>query len=447
MSGAARAGSSRGRFFADWSPLRYDAGFRAQWLGQLGSAVGREIARYAFPVQIYLITGSLGLLGLVAALQLGVTIVVSLASGTLSDLFDRRWILVGALGVSAVASAGLLALSLMPDAPLWLVVILGVIVTTFFTVEQPARVSAVPRLVPAERLPAAIALTSLNFQVMSVVGPALAAVMFGIGGLAGVYAIQLAAYLWGAVASMRMPSLPPAPIEGDRSPIRLLAASVDFVRRRRVILSCFAVDLTAMIFALPLGSLLPVLFIEMYGITPEEAGILLSARAAGAVAGAVFSGWTRSLARIGRALLLVVLVYSVLTIVLGLTSTAFLIALPLLAITGACDVSSAILRNTIIQTATPDDLRGRVTALHVLSSAGGPRVGDIRTAFMAEFLGPAGALVAGGVIAVGLLGVAARRFPELRRYRIARPEADRDAGASAGDVAAADDEVAASSTS
>jgi MFS family permease len=438
VSAAPPGPRSHSRHFADWTPLREDAGFRAQWLGQLGSAVGRETAKYAFPVQIYLITGSLGLLGLVAGLQLAVTIVVSLASGTLSDLFDRRRILVGSLAVMAVASAGLLALSVVPDAPLPLVIVLGVVVTTFFTVEQPARISAVPRLVPRERLPAAIALTSLNFQAMSVAGPALAAVMFGIAGLAGAYAIQFAAYLWATIASLRMPSLPPTATHVDRSPIALLAESIGFVRQRRVILSCFAIDLNAMIFALPMGSLLPVLLIELFGITPEAAGFLLAARGAGAVGAAVFSGWTRSLRRIGRALLLVVLVYALVTIALGLTTAAFVVALPLLALAGGADVSSAILRNTIIQTATPDDLRGRVTSFHVLSSAGGPRVGDIRAALMAELFGAAGALVLGGVIAVAGVGVVTRWFPELRAYRIARPEA----APSGVEVAASDDEVA-----
>lgn len=407
----------RTRVFADWSPLQKDRGFRAQWLGQLGSAVGRETAKYAFPVHIYLQTGSLALLGGIAAIQLAVTVVVSLGSGTLSDLYDRRRILICALGIMTLGSAGLLALSLIDDAPLPLVVLLGVIVTTFFTMEQPARISGVPRLVPPERLPAAIALTSLNNQAMSVAGPAIAALMFGVAGLAGAYAVQFIAYLWATISSLRMPPLPPAHRE-TRSPIAMLVESFDFVRRRRVIMSCFAVDLSAMIFALPLGSLLPVLLIELYGISPETAGILLSARGAGAVSAAVFSGWTRGLRAIGAGLLIVVLIYGAATVVLGLTTFSFLIALPLLAICGAADVNSAILRNTIIQTATPDDLRGRVTAIHVLSSAGGPRVGDIRAAVMATMVGPAGALIFGGLLAIAGVGAAARFFPELRRYRI-----------------------------
>jgi hypothetical protein len=136
------------------------------------------------------------------------------------------------------------------------------------------------------------------------------------------------------------------------------------------------------------------------------------------VSAAVFSGWTRGLRSIGAGLLFVVLVYGAVTVVLGLTTFSFLLALPLLAIAGAADVSSAILRNTIIQTATPDELRGRVTSIHVLSSAGGPRVGDIRAAFMATAIGPAGALILGGLLAIAGVGLAARVFPELRHYRI-----------------------------
>jgi hypothetical protein len=412
-----RPGGRRTKVFADWSPLQHDAGFRAQWIGQLGSAVGRESAKYAFPVHIYLATGSLGLLGVIAALQLAVTIVVSLVSGTLSDLYDRRWILIGSLAIMATTSAGLLVLSLMENAPLELVVVLGVIVTTFFTVEQPARVSAVPRLVPAQRLPAAIALTSLNFQAMSVAGPAIAALMFGVAGLAGAYAVQFVAYLWATIASFRMPSLPPAERTG-LSPLAMLVESFAFVRRRRVIMSCFAVDLSAMVFALPLGSLLPVLLIELYGISPEAAGFLLAARGVGAVSAAVFSGWTRGLRSIGAGLIVVVVGYATVTVLIGLTTFSILFAALLLALAGAADVTSAILRNTIIQTATPDELRGRVTAIHVLSSAGGPRIGDMRAAVMATMFGPAGALVIGGAAAVAGVLAVARFVPDLRHYRI-----------------------------
>lgn len=406
-----------GRLFADWSPLREDAGFRAQWLGQLGSAVGRETARYAFPVQIYLVTGSLALLGGVAALQLAATVILSLSSGTLSDVFDRRLILVGSLGVMAAATAGLLTLALVDDPPLELVIALGVIVTTLFTMEQPARISSIPRLVAVQRLPAAIALTSLNFQGMSVAGPAVAAMMFGVGGLAGAYALQLAAYTWAVVASARMPSVPPQSRE-TRSPLRMLAESFSFVRQRRIILSGFAIDLDAMVLALPMGSILPVLLIEAYHTTPELVGILLAARGAGAVSAGVFSGWTRSIRTVGRGLVWAVVVYSLATLALGFASDWFLLAIPLLFATGAADVTSAILRNTIIQTATPDELRGRVTAIHVLASAGGPRVGDIRAALMAEAMGAPAALAVGAVLALGGVGVIWRAFPELGTYRL-----------------------------
>lgn len=408
--------AASGRILADITPLREHAGFRAQWLGQLGSAVGREAARYAFPINIYLATGSLSLLGGVAVLQLIATVVLSLSSGTLSDLFDRRLILVGSLAVMTTASAGLLALAVLDAPPLELVIALGVTVTTLFTMEQPARISAVPRLVPPHRLPAAIALTSLNFQSMSVIGPAVAALMFGLGGLVGAYLLQLLAYGWATLLSARMPALRPTSREG-RSPLPMLVESFRFVRHRRIILSGFAIDLAAMVLALPLGSLLPVILIEAYGITPEVVGILLASRGAGAVTAALFSGWTRSITSAGRALLAIVVVYASATIMLGLIPNV-VFAIPLLAITGAADVLSAILRNTIIQTATPEDLRGRVTAIHVLSSAGGPRVGDVRAAAMAAVFGAQAALAIGGLAALVAIAVIARVFPELRTYRL-----------------------------
>ena len=408
--------SSGPRILADLSPLREHAGFRSQWLGQVGSALARETAKYAFPIHVYLESRSLALLGLVAALQLIATIAFAVAGGTLSDLFDRRRVLIGAIATMGIATIGLFALAVTGSESIPAILLFGVLVTTLPLIEHPSRMGAVSRLVPHEKLGSAIALTTLNFQVMAIAGPALGAVMFGVAGLAGAYAIQLAAFAWAVIATIRMPAIP-AERREPGSALAMIGESVRFVGSRRIILSTFAVDLNAMILALPIGSLLPVLLLEAYDLSPQVVGFMLAARGVGAVAGAAMSGWIRSIRHLGRALLAVVGIYAVTTMLVGLSAGLFVLAIPLMAIAGATDVTSAILRNTVIQTATPDGMRGRVTAIHMLSSNGGPRLGDIRAAVMAEALGPAGAIFWGGAAALGGCLAVARVFPALVTHR------------------------------
>jgi MFS family permease len=406
----------RRRYLADLSPLRESPGFRAQWFGQVGSALGRETAKYAVPIHIYLLTDSVGFLGLVAVVQLIATVFAAGAGGMISDLFDRRVVLLGSISTMAIATTALLALALTESTAVPLIVALGVLITVLPLVEHPSRMGAISRLVPEQRLPSAIALTTLNFQAMSIAGPAIGAVMFGLAGLAGAYLIQVVSFAWALIASLRMPSIPAAG-RASQSPLRMIAAGLRFVAGRRIIVSTFAIDLTAMILAMPIGSLLPILLLEAYDLTPETVGFMMAARGIGAVAGAALSGWIRAMDYLGRALLAAVAIYAVATIFVGLAAGAVVLALPLMAIAGASDVTSAILRNTIIQTSTPDELRGRVTAIHMLSSNGGPRLGDIRAAAMAEALGPAAAIVWGGAAALAGFGAVVWAFPELMTQR------------------------------
>ncbi len=405
----------RSTVLADWSPVRLDRGFRTLWIGQVGSAIGRETGRIAIPLHVYLLTDSAAMLGLVAMVQLLAGILLSFVGGAMADAYDRRRVMMGAQVVMGLTSAGLAMTGIMPDPPIWLIVALAFVLAALHPVEHPARVASVARLVPAHRLTAAIALTSLNFQASSVIGPGIAGVLIGISGVTGAYVLMALGYAWALSRTARMPSLPPSSPKAV-SRVALVADGIKFVRRRRIILSTFAIDLNAMIFGLPIA-LFPVLAIDVFQAGPAEVGYLAAARGAGAFVAALSSGWIPRLERLGRGILVAVFIFSASTLVLGYAGLPLAIALLLIAICGAADLASAVMRNAVVQTVTPDDLRGRVTALHGLATSSGPRIGDIRAALTAEVLGAGVAISLGGALAIAGVAVVSRVFPELASYR------------------------------
>lgn len=399
---------------ADLGPLRTERAFRSLWFGQVGSALAREASRLAVPLHVFLLTESAAAIALVALAQLGATVIFSIAGGALADLLDRRLLLLTTQVTMALASLGLVITALIPDPPLWAILACTVVVTALLPVEHPARVASIPRLVPPDRLSAAIAVTALNNQTAAVTGPAVAGILIAVWGVGGAYALMVAGYTWAAIASARMPSLQPL----DRLPksrIELIFGGFRFAVRKRVVMSTFALDLNAMTFGLPIA-LLPVLAIDVFGLSAGEVGLLAAARGVGALGAAVVSGWIPQVQRLGRAVLWVVLAFSAASLGLGLATASLPLAFALIVVCGATDVWSAVIRNSIVHATTPDALRGRITALHTLATQSGPRIGDIRASLTAEAVGVAPALAIGGAMAMAGVAAIARIFPELIAY-------------------------------
>ena len=398
----------------DGAPLRHDVDFRRLWIGQVGSGFARETARITIPLHVYLLTQSLALVGMVALAQLVPALLFSLIGGALADSVDRRRLMVASQIGMGLTTLALLVLALLPSPPIPLIFLCAALLTTFFAVEHPARTSAAPRLVPADRLSSAIALVSMNFQVSGLVAPAVAGLVIALTDVSVAYAIQAVAYAWAVVMTVRVMPIPTSG-KASRPSLRGIVEGLDFIRRRRVILGAVVIDLNAMIFGLPIA-ILPVLAIEMFGVGAAEVGFLAAARGGGALVAALLSGWVRTMDRTGRAVLTSVATYAAVTVVLGLPGVPFLLAIPFVAIAGAADLLSAVLRNTIIQSITDDEFRGRVSAAHGLATQSGPRLGDLRAALMTEASEARTAVMIGGLLAAAGTGVVAWLFPQLREY-------------------------------
>jgi MFS family permease len=407
------AGRLRG-ILADTAPLRLDRDYRWLWSGQAINGIGSQITRIALPYQVYVLTGSTLAVAALTLAQLIPILVFALGAGSVADAVDRRRLLfVTQLGLLA-CSAALVALSLQPAPPLIGLFAVAFVAAGLSAVDQPARASSIPRLVPPERLPAAIALNQLNFQVGSVVGPAIGGLLIATVGLPGAYFADVLSFSASLVGVAAIAPLPPLGVVA-RPGLAAIREGLRFVRARRIILSTFVIDLNAMIFGMP-TSLFPALALDVFKVGPGGLGLMAAAPAVGALLGALFSGWVPSVRRVGFAVIVAVAIWGAAITLFGLSTFSFPLALIFLAIAGAADVLSAVFRSTIVQLETPDELRGRVTSIHILVVTSGPRLGDIEAATVAAVVGSQLSVVSGGLLCLAGVAVVARRFPELAAH-------------------------------
>jgi MFS family permease len=409
------------RLFLDTTPLRLDRDFRWLWSGQVVNGIGNQITRIALPYQVYVLTGSTLAIAALTFFQLVPILLFALGGGSLADVMDRRRLLMATQAGMAVCSLALVLLALTGEPPLLALFAVAFFAAGLSAVDQPARSSSIPRLVPAERLSSAIALNQLNFQMASIVGPAIGGLLIATVGIAGAYAVDFVSFVASFAALLAIRPLPPLGAV-SRPGLAAIREGLAFTRRRRAILGSFVIDLNAMIFGMP-TSLFPVLALDVFGTGPAGFGLMAAAPAAGAFVGALFSGWVKAVRRIGLAILVAVAVWGLAITAFGLVTVSFPLALLCLAVAGAADVFSAVFRSTLVQLETPDELRGRVMSIHILVVTSGPRLGDIEAAVVASLTTPQFAVVSGGVLCVLGVGVVARRFPELARHVLARPAA------------------------
>ncbi len=401
------------RLLADITPLRESAEYRRLWTGQSLSAIGNQITTVAVAVQVYQLTHSsfaVGGIGLAVAVPM---IVVGLLGGSFADAFDRRTLVLitsSGLALFSVAFAVQAALNLRQ---VWLLYLLVSLQTCLFAIDQPARVTFIPRLLAVDRMPAATALTQLSFQLSGTVGPLLAGVIIATAGLKTAYAIDAATFVFALYAVARLRSMPPDG-GGARPGLAAVAEGLRWVRHQPVIAMIFLVDLNAMIFGMP-RALFPALAATHFGGGSRTVGLLYAAPAIGGLLGAAFSGPLKHVRRQGMAVLVAVAIWG--GSVAGFGSTRSLaLATVLLAVAGAADMVSAVFRQTILLQVVPDALLGRLSSVNFVVVAGGPRLGDLESGAVAAATSPVFSAISGGVacvVVVALLGLA---VPALARY-------------------------------
>jgi MFS family permease len=398
----------------DLEPVKRDRDFRMLWLGQLVNGLGRQVTVVALPFELWQLTHSSLSIGLLALVQLVPIIVFSLGGGAVADAVDRRRLLIVTQALLAASSLCLVILAIQPGPPIWAFYVVAFVAAGVGAVDQPTRTSAIPRLVPRERLPAAIAVNWLSGQTVAVAGPVAAGLLIAVSGVAAAFAFDVATFIASLVALLLIAPIPPHP-EAARPGLRSIAEGLRFARGRPIVLATFAIDLNAMIFGMP-SSLMPQLALTVFNTGAAGYGLLNAAPALGAFVGAAFSGWVGRVRRPGRGVVVAVAGWGIAIAAFGLLTASFPLALLCLAFAGGADVVSAVLRASIVQLVTPDHLRGRVSSIHSLVVTSGPRLGDAEAAAVAAVAGPQFSVVSGGVLCLLGLLVVVRRFPQLLAY-------------------------------
>jgi MFS family permease len=391
------------RLLVDVTPLRTSKDFRLLFLGQLVSLLGSNLTLVAVAYQVYEVTNSSLWVGVVSFIQLPLLIIGALWGGALGDRFDRRTLLIVATSLLGVISFALGANALASHPNFVVLVTLPALAAGLAGLSGPLRTAVIPTLVRPEELVAAYSLNQIIMNTATVVGPGLAGIIIAATGVSWCFLIDGFTFVALVVSTFFMSAMKPVGVHSGAKTIRAIGEGFRYVRQHAVVQAVYLVDLNAMVFGLP-RALFPAMTKHIYHGGPELLGLLYAAPGAGALLMAIFTGWMDRVRRRGRLVILVVLTWGLVMALFGLVHLVW-VGLLCLAIAGAMDVISTVLRNTILQTSIIDEYRSRLSAIQMAVVTGGPRLGDLESGVVANFSSTEFSIVSGGIMCV--LGVLA----------------------------------------
>jgi MFS family permease len=404
------------RLLTDFTPVRDSAQFRRLWAGNTLSAIGSALTGFAVPLQVYDITRSSFAVGAIGVATVVPTITIGMFGGSLADSVDRRKLVLGTTCSQAAISAALAAQAFAAISSVWLLYALVALSSALAAVSQPARRTFVPSLLPPSQLAAGIALNRVTFQVMLTVGPALGGVITAAAGghLQACYlldAVSFGASLYGLA---RLPALPPQPGAARPGP-RAVIAGLQFLRRSPVLAGAFLADLNATVFGLPVA-VFPAINAERFGGNPATLGLFTAAIGVGGLVSSAVTGPVGRMRRQGLVMLCTVAIWGAAFAGFALARTLWLV-LGLLAVAGAADTFTVVIRGTIVQATATDEFRGRVTAAEYVIGSSGDSIGRLESGAVGSLTTPTISALSGGLLTVVLAGVIGLALPAFARYR------------------------------
>ncbi|MFE7411745.1 MFS transporter [Streptomyces laurentii] len=395
----------------DLAPWRASADFRLLLVQGTITVFASFMALIALPLQIKELTGSPFAVGAMGAVELVPLVVFGLYGGALADAVDRRKVI-----VATEAGLGLLALilllnALLPHPLLWPLYVVAAAVSALTGLQRPALDSLLARIVPHEQQTAAAALNSLRWQVGSIAGPALAGLVVAYAGHAAAYGVTVAGYL---VSVLLCRGLSPAPAahDADKPSLRGIVEGARYAWSRPVLLGTYAIDLAAMFFAFP-NTIFPFLADELHA--EWSLGLMYAAGAVGSLVLGVTSGWTSRVRRHGLLVVAGATVWGAAVAAAGWSGNVWLVLL-CLAVAGAGDMLSGLGRATIWNQTIPEELRGRLAGIELLSYSVGPQLGQVRAGSLAGWTGTRASIWSGGLACVASVGLLCLTLPKLLAY-------------------------------
>jgi MFS family permease len=390
--------------------LFQQTGFLRFWLARLSGIMGNQMLMVAVAWHMYDVTSSAWDLGLVGLFQFVPALLMTLPAGHLADRVHRGRIFACCMALQALVATLMLVSSTQGFATRELILVLAVVLGVARAFQMPAQQALIPLLVPASLLPRAFALSATGMEMAVIGGPALGGLLYALGSNY-VYVVCMALLLAASALTLT--------VRYDHQPPRTAATwaslfdGVKFVWQRKVVLGASSLDL----FAVLLGgavALLPIYARDILHTGPVGLGLLRSAPAVGALGmSLVLTRWPPR-RKVGPRLLIAVGVFGLATLVFGL-STSFWVSLLALVITGAADCISVVTRNTLVQLETPDEMRGRVSAVNSIFIGASNQLGEFESGATAALWGPVGSVVVGGLGTMVVAGLWFKLFPALAR--------------------------------
>jgi MFS family permease len=410
---APQSSPTRRRLIADVRPLREFPVFRRLWISSSVSTVGGQLTNFAVGLQAFQLTHSSAAVGAVSLISMVPLLTVGLFGGSIADNVDRRKLAIIMTFCLAGVSSLLAAQAFLSLNQLWLLYLLVGLQSLCSAINAPTRQAILPQLLPKDQLTAGIALNMGMFQTSMLVGPAIAGLLTVMGSLRLCYLVDVLTFAVGLYGLTGLPSLAPKERGGSMG-LRSVLDGLRFIRTRPILIGMLAADLNAMVLGMPLA-LFPAINAAHFGGSAQTLGLLNAAVGAGGVVGSVLSGPLGHVRRPGRGMLLLIICWGAGIAVFGF-STHFWLSLLMLAICGALDNASVVLRSVAMQLITPDRYRGRINGLNFVVGAGGPQLGNFEAGLVGSLVSPMVSAVAGGIATIVGIVVIALSVPSLVRY-------------------------------
>ncbi|MFI2199678.1 MFS transporter [Streptomyces sp. NPDC020192] len=395
----------------DLSPWKASADFRRLWTSGLISNFGSFLTFVALPVQLKDLTGSAAAVGAIGAVELLPLIVCGLYGGALADALDKRKLIVWMEAGQGLLSAVLLVNALLPHPAVWPLYAIAALSSALGSIQRPALDSLWPRIVAHDDMPAAASLNSLRWTVGGVAGPAVAGVVVAYAGLGWAYAADTLTFAVSLAYIVRIaPS--PASHEASRPSLTAVLEGARYAWSRKELLGTYVVDLAAMFLAMPLA-VLPFLADALHA--DWSLGLMYASVPAGAMLVSLTSGWASRVHRHGLMVVLAATGWGLAVAAAGVCGNVWLV-LAFLTIGGGFDMVSGIFRSAMWNQTIPDELRGRLAGIELLSYSVGPQLGQVRAGGLAAWAGVRTSVVSGGLACAGAMGLLALCLPGLMSY-------------------------------
>lgn len=400
------------RWRLDITPLRQSRDFRLVFSSGVITYLGSMMTFVALPFQVATLTGSYVAVGLIGVVEVVPLIVFGLYGGALADAVDRKRMVLWTEVASLVLSLVLMANAMVGEPRLWVLYVTAFLFSIASSLQRPSLDALTPRVVTHDQLAAAGVLSSIRFNLGSIVGPGIAGLILAAGGAQAVYLIDALTYAASILLIARVATRSGGSKSARAVGVSDIAEGLRYAWSRKDLLGTYAVDLAAMILAFPYA-LFP--FVAQQFDAEWSLGLLYSAPAVGGLAVTLTSGWVSRVHRHGRAIVVAATAWGMSIALIGLAPGIWIVLL-LLCMAGAADMISGQFRQLMWNQTIPDDVRGRLAGVEMLSYSVGPLLGQVGSSGVAALTSLRMAFASGGVACVIAVGICAALLPSMWRY-------------------------------